>query len=315
MDAAPETPTAPTPPKKAGWLRRLLPLVGLAMAAFFVARLDVAALVDVVRGADPGFVVVAMLCMTINTAIKGWRWHRLLRAQPGVVVGAVDCGWMFIEANFLGSFTIGRIGEFVRVSRLYDRGVAVSVGLASCLVDRGLDLAALVVIGVACLAGVEYGVEFAVVVAVAGVAATFVGSVVARVVVRGADGGGKVKQMVRSAAFFALPAVLAEAMVWTLLSWSFAFGVVISLGHALSLPATAVRLTAAHAISGVSTLLPFTYQGVGTRELIFAAILRPDGVTDPQAVVLAELTFVTMLSTGVLLGLLELATRRWRTAR
>ncbi len=310
-------------PKKPGLVRRLLPLVGLAMAVAFLWHLDVRAMVDVVRAADPRFVVVASLAMTINTVLKGVRWYRLLRAQDGVVVGLGDCIWMFIEAAFLGSFTIGRIGEFVRVSRLADRGVAVSVGLASCLVDRGLDLTALLVIGLSCLAGLQWGVGAGVVVVVVGIAATFAGSVLARAIVRapvlpvlpvlpdghpvpGSPGRWhKVRVMVRSAALFALPAVLAEAMVWTVVSWSFAFAVVVSLAHALSMSASVASLTAAHAVSGISALLPFTYQGVGTRELLFAAILGREGVTGPHAVVLAELTFVVMLSTGVVLGLIE----------
>lgn len=315
------------PPKKPGLLRRLLPLVGLAMAIAFVVHLDVNAMVDVVKVADPVFVAVAALAMAINTVLKGIRWYRLLKAQPAAdlgalggdagSVGAVDCIWMFIEAAFLGSFTIGRIGEFVRVSRLADRGVAVSVGLASCLVDRGLDLAALVVIGGACLAGLHLGVGAGVVVVVAGVAATMGGAVVARAVVKAPvpDSGArfiKVRQMVRSAAFFALPRVLAEAMLWTLISWSFAFAVVISLARAVSAAASSTSLIAAHAISGISTLLPFTYQGVGTRELVFAAILGDEGVAGPRAVVLAELTFVVMLLTGVLLGLIERVTRHRR---
>lgn len=317
--ATPAVAVPVAPPKKPGLVRRLLPLVGLAMAVAFVAHLDVAAMVDVVKAADPVFVVVAAVAMTVNTLLKGWRWHRMLKAQAGVDVSPAACAWLFIEANFLGSFTIGRIGEFVRVSRLADRGVDVGVALASCLVDRGLDLVALVVIGAACLAGLEYGVGYGVAVGVVGVVATFAGSVVARAVVGApvADGPGlvlKVKRMVRTGAFFALPAVLFEAMLWTLVSWSVAFCVVISLAHALALPASVPSLTAAHSISGVSTLLPFTYQGVGTRELIFAAILRRDGVTGPQAVVLAELTFVVMLSTGVLLGLVEVFTRRLRRA-
>lgn len=318
--AAPHVTTtnAPPPPKKPGLVRKLLPLVGLAMAAYFIARLDVGAMVDVVRSADPVFVVVASLCMSVNTLLKGVRWYRLLRAQRGVVVDVTDCMWMFVEAAFVGSFTIGRIGEFIRVSRLYDRGIDVSVGFASCLVDRGLDLVALVVIGLACLAGLQFGAGVGIAVFVVGVAFTFAGSIVARAVVKTevSDAGNKtfikLRQMVRSAAFFALPAVLAEAMVWTFVSWGFSFAVVICLAHATSIDATATSLTAAHAVSGISTLLPFTYQGVGTRELIFAAILAKEGVTHAQSVVLAELTFVVMLSTGVWMGLVEWAGRRGR---
>lgn len=315
MESASPDPVLKKP--RPSLVRRLLPLVGLAMAVFFVSRLDVGAMVDVVRVADPRYVVVASLLMATNTVLKGVRWYRLLRAQPGAVeqqLGLSDTSWMFVEAVFLGSFTIGRIGEFVRVSRLHDRGVAVSVGLASCLVDRGLDLAALVVIGAACAAFLSAGIAAGAAVAALGIAATFVGAAVARVVVKGAENSGtgfvdKARRMVRSAAFFALPKVLAEAMLWTLLAWSFAFGVVICLARALSLQASAVSLTAAHAISGISTLLPFTWQGVGTRELIFAAILGKEGITGPQAVVLAELTFVVMLLTGTWMGLLEWAGR------
>ena len=321
MDAPPLAP-----PKKPSLLRRLLPLVGLAMAIAFVAHLDVDTMVGVVRRADPRFIIVAMVTMTINTLLKGARWFRLLRGHGAVRtvgadgstvdVGVADCMWLFIEANFLGSFTIGRIGEFVRVSRLYDRGVPVAVGLASCLVDRGLDLVALVFIGAACLAGISFGVAAGVAVGVGGVVATFVGSVVARAIVAApvddAARFAKVRNLLRTAAFFAVPRVLFEAMAWTLFAWGFAFLVVISLAHGLALPASAASLTAAHAISGVSTLLPFTYQGVGTRELIFAALLRPEGVAEASAVVLAELTFVVMLVTGVVLGLVDVVRRRVR---
>ncbi len=307
--------TAVTADKPTPLWRRLLPLVGLASAAFVLSRLDLGALGRSFLSVPAGHILVAALCMALNVVLKGARWQRML-AGRGAHVPMSVAQLVFAEGALWGSLTIGRVGELFRAAPLVERGVPLKPALASCLLDRALDLAFLVVLGGASLALVVDRAWLAYVVVGLGLAGAVVAAATSRTApLQGDPPSSKVRLVLDEARAFLRPLPLVEAIAWTIASWASSYAVVFVLADAIAKTATSVRVVAAVSIANLSTLLPITYQGVGAREPIFALLLSPDGVSAEAAVALSLTTFAVNLATVLAIGAVAMLVRRARSQR
>lgn len=304
-----------------------MPLVGFLLLAILVWRLDRQAMAQALRALSPSAIALALGFFFLNVMVKAVRWQRLLVAQD------IDVPWVtallgFFSGSFYGSVTIGRLGELTRADILVQRGVGLGQALSSCLFDRVLDLAALLFVGGVVGAFLLGDERMALTVALALiVAAPLIWGVVRRWenATEADDGGGPVGRvarikrvlvdLVRESARLMRPAVLAEAAIWTALGWTGHFATIWALAAGLGLTASKLTLTAAASFAALTTLIPITFQGVGTRELVFAAALAPEGVTQEAAVVLALLAVTVMTGGNILFGgpaTLVLSARRTR---
>lgn len=303
-------PQAPRSP----WWRRALLLVGFTSAAYVLSRLELDAMLDALARVSVLTVLAASLAMWSNMAIKALRWHRMLR-QRGVDVPARVTAPVFFEAMLWGSLTLGRAGELFRVAPLVDRGAPLRAALASVLLDRALDLGFLVVVGAASLALATGHAALAGAIGLGTVIAlVVVGALGRKQAIDDAPPAGRARLVLEETRAFFYPSALAESGLWTVVSWAASFVVVLVLAADVAPEAQPLRLLAAAFIASLSTLLPITYQGVGTREPIFAAVLAADGVPSERAVLLALLVFTMNLVPVLALGLAAGVWRRRHSA-
>lgn len=304
----PEAPRSP-------WWRRGLLLIGFASAAFVLSRLELGAMLDAIGRVSVVTVVAATLAMAVNMALKAARWQRMLRHRGAEVPSSLSAP-VFFEAMMWGSLTLGRAGELFRVAPLVEVGVPLRAALASVLLDRALDLGFLVVVGAAALALATGQPWLAAAVGVGTVVLlVVVGALGRRQALDAAPPPGRLRLALEETRAFFFPAALVESGLWTVLSWGSSFLVVLALAADVAPEAQPLRLLAAAFISSLSTLLPITYQGIGTREPIFAAVLAVDGVPSERAVLLALLVFTMNLLPVLALGLLAAAWRRRAAVR
>jgi uncharacterized membrane protein YbhN (UPF0104 family) len=98
------------------------------------------------------------------------------------------------------------------------------------------------------------------------------------------------------------PAPLAEALLWTLISWSFYLSALFILADGLHITISKIVLTATAAFAALSALLPVTISGLGARELIYIAVLKQHGVADEPAAVLSLLHLFIMTISATAFG-------------
>ncbi len=307
-------------PKRRPWWQLLLPLVGLGLLVWVISRLDHAAMGAALERVSGSFVLMAALVFGINVIIKAVRWRRLLDGQGITLKWGVAVAGFFAGA-FYGAVTVGRVGEFLRVGVLTGRGVPFGKALASCVFDRVLDLVTLASVGGMFGAFILGDWQLAAVVGAGLVVGLPFGW---WLVMRGAawasrDGGRStfagIRDLLVASPDLLRGRVLAEAIGWTAVAWIGHFATVWILAAGLGITVSKTLLTAATAFAALSTLLPITYQGVGTRELIFAYALNREAVPKETAVVLALLTITVMLVTTVIMGGLGLWAQRARPDR
>lgn len=304
-------------------IKRWLPLAGVLLLVVLISRLDHAALLEALAEMDPVYAAVGVLVFLFNVWVKGLRWGRLLVAQridlpmPEAIRG-------FFVGAFYGSVTFGRLGELLRVEILTSRGVPLGLGLASCIFDRVLDLAMLLLMGGvfgAWWLGEERLAWTLLAVGVGAIPLVAWGmrrSVAWARTVPETVGGARrtIRELVLGSPPMLRPAPLAEALVWTALGWVGHFGAVLALSWGLGLGVSVAGIVSAGALAALSNLLPISFQGAGTRELIFSLALAREGVTGEQAVALGLCTLGLFVGTTALGGVvaLRLAPRSTGTA-
>jgi len=303
---------------KAKTLRLLLRLVGPLLLVVVVWRLqDSAALLDVVRQADPRWLLVALAAALPAIHLKVVRWRMLLamrghRYTLGKSYGAV------LASLYLGMTTPGRVGEVLRIQYVrHDLGVRYAEGLAITVMDRVSDL---YVLAAFVTVGATYFVSFlsnelvfatagAVVVALAAPAVLLIPGLAERVVGRlwagWARGSGEdsfevflttLRGLVRGSALYAVPTTIAAYLCIYLQGWLIA--------RALGLHLTYFDVASLLAMTSLLGLMPISVSGLGLRELLLALVFPALGMRAEQGVAFGLLVFLFMYMIYVVAGFL-----------
>lgn len=305
--------------------KRLLPLIGVALLAWLISRLDGARFAAAFARVPASALLLASLSFNVNLALKAVRWKRLLSVQRIELPTSVAVA-AFFAGQFWGQVTLGRMGEFMRAEALIERDVPASQALSSCVYDRILDLALVLVLG-AVLGAFVVGELRA---AVAATVFALVGCLGLLVLVRPellhSAARTRVTALVAwlsrigplgKALSFARelfagmrpmlrPAPVLEATAWTLLGWLGYFAALWQIAEAMGVSASRLTLTAGASLAALSALLPVTFSGLGARELIFQKLLGLGGTSSELAVALGLLHFAVMSGSALVFGFLAM---------
>ena len=305
------------------WLRRVrlaLPAVGLAILIVILARLDREAMLAQLSHISVVHFVLAAGMFVMNVLLKFVRWLRILRTYD-IVLPLREGLLAFFASIFYGMVTVGGVGELTRTGVLIARDVHWSRALVSCLFDRVLDVALLSIIGAVALIHLYLPAD----------GQLLALATLAAVTVAGLLGGPRllqwcaasvtswpfIRRMPSQAERLRLlfeatlpcvrPAKLAELVLWTVVAWGGYMATMVILADGLAVRASQWSVISASALGGLTTLLPISFQGVGTREPMFVFVLGREGVSLEQAVLLAMLGFWVMFLTAIAIGLIGIA--------
>jgi uncharacterized protein (TIRG00374 family) len=307
-------------PKAPLW-RRMLPLLGLLVLVWILSRMDGAGMKRAIGRVSAATLLLSAAAFSANLFLKAFRWQRLLQAQQIELPGRVSMA-AFLSGQFYAQVTLGRVGEFFRVEALIERGVSAGTALASCVFDRLLDV--FIVFGLGAvfatrvLANRELAwVALAALLASAGVLAALLRYAVpaplgaeptalqsALTALEGRRFIGRVvrgfRELLQGMLPMLKPRVLAEALLWSAISWFGYFEALFQLADGLSILVSRVLLTATAAFAALTALLPVTVSGLGARELIYIQVLENHGVPNETAVVLSllHLFIMSVCATG-----------------
>ena len=141
--------------KAVSWLPRgrLLLLIGLGIVtwALLIALFGGEAALRAIAGADARWLLLAVLVHYSSFAVRGHRWLQLL-AMLGYRLGYLYTTGLLLAGWFLSALLPARAGDIMRIGVLrLDRPrhtpVPVSASLGSIVLERALDILALVTLG------------------------------------------------------------------------------------------------------------------------------------------------------------------------
>ncbi len=312
-------------------------VVALALAALLLMLafrgVDWAAMWDRLRQARPDLLALAFLTFTTSYFIRGLRWRILLTADRPVSTLTAFWG---ICAGYLGNnFLPARAGEVVRSALIARKtGISVSYVLATAVVERVLDVAALVLISAGAVAALGSAPVWLVAatrvmaaLAVAGIAAFFViprihhqlewllarlvraeglRTRLAGLLAQALLGLRSVQSVPRAAGFVGLTAVIWLADAVSLIIVARAFSLTLALPQALLLLAAL----------GLASAAPSTPGYVGIYQFVAVTVLAPFGFTSAAALAFilgAQAVIYAVVIVWGLSGLWNLGVRRLRT--
>ncbi len=105
-----------------------------------------------IRGASPGWVTIGLLAYLAFIVVRGWRWQVILRASaPAATLGdAMAVTAIGFALNAVSPF---KLGELLRIGAIAPRArIGVGEATATVVVERVLDVLALLVIAIAAAA-------------------------------------------------------------------------------------------------------------------------------------------------------------------
>ncbi|HXS99156.1 MAG TPA: lysylphosphatidylglycerol synthase transmembrane domain-containing protein [Elusimicrobiota bacterium] len=301
--------------------------LGLAGTAFFLwlalRNVNLRDLLLALRDASWIWLLPMTAIVFLDLFVRGARWRVLLsRARPDAPVLELTR----LEAIGLGvnNVLFLRLGELVR-GVLAARRLQMSAfaALASVVVERALDVAALLTIFIAA-SGVETGfvpprIRLAAELLLAGAIAALAvlafaesalaeGGVLERALRRWPKVHSLVEQLSLGAAVLRDPAAALQAAAWSLALWTVDAGLywigarALGIGSLMNYPRAVLALSWA----GASSALPAAPGAIGTFEAIVKSIVVQFGATPDQAFAYALVTHMVMYLLVTVLGLILL---------
>ena len=297
------------------WLR----LIGLVLLLLLLWQTDVRQLAVVLTQVALLTLGGAILLNIPQIFLKALRWRLLLSAQR-TQYGMWPATLSYFGSIFIGLFTPGRLGEFVKAMHInQDCGVPMGQAFSSVLADRLFDLYALLLVGGVALLSLTawrdgnsvFGLVLLVLLLALPVAVFLHEGVFGRIRTLGSHLGRPGRWLFASQSWplelhnglrqLSLPWLLA-AVGLTVLAYAIFFGQCYLLALALGLKTSFVQVSFAVALGSLVTLLPISISGLGTREAAIVAYLGAVGVPAEMALSFSLLVFVTFYVAGGLMG-------------
>ena len=303
--------------------------IGVSILAFALVfgSVDSQQTLDVLRGANPGWILVLAFFFSLDVATRSYRWRRLLLPIKDVPLPHTMA---YLLIGYLANNVLpARLGELVRCHYLGDReGVSRTTALGTVVVERVIDIAVVVAIAAvailvlsvrgmvanAVLVGGAIGILLIVGLAFMIAAHRLPGAErAAAAVARWPQVGELARRLREGLSVASRPRTLVEVIVLTCLAWTASL-----LGFAAAGQAVGVQLTIGQAAllasgTALAAAIPSGPASLGTFELAVVRICTVLGVADAQAFAMAILIhgmIVALTSVGGVVALIRVGWER-----
>ncbi len=301
-------------------------IVSLVALLLVVRNVDLQAVASVLRSADPRWIVVTVLFLSLDLAIRGLRWQRLVHPIKSVaylhMLGYTLIGYL------MNNVLPARLGELVRSHYLGDReGISRTSALGTVVVERVVDLVSVVAIASVSLLVLNVrGVLSSAVLVGAGVAGLLLVVLTIGIAAHRLPGADRlralaarwprVQELARrlqdGLAVAGRPRTLAEAFACSAVSWSCSILAAAAAGQAIGLELSIGQ--AALIASGVAlaAAVPAGPANLGTFEFAAVAVGVTIGIPSDEAFALALIVHVSILVVTSVGGGISLIALGWR---
>lgn len=281
------------------WVSLLLAAILLYLA---LRGIDWATFLNAIRNLKYAYLPIIILWGSFNSLLRAMRWRVLLTVDQDIPVSGVF--WANMAGYFGNNVLPARIGELIRamyVNRIH--GVSASFALATGLVERFMDLIALILIGSHTLASsnivapqMETGLQALSWVAVAGLSgiliAPYAGSKLLGILPM--IGGIKpsfrtrldslARQFLRGVSALHDPKRAGIFLFFTGLIWLMDGLGTLLLGQAAGLPLNLSQALLLLSALGLSSAIPSTPGYIGIYQFVAVMVLTPFGIVSASAV-------------------------------
>ncbi|KPK71329.1 hypothetical protein AMJ71_04695 [candidate division TA06 bacterium SM1_40] len=305
-------------------------IVSAGLLAFLLSRIDLARLVELVRGADVRFLALPFISLVGFIIIAAFRWRILLRSLEKRVVMRRLVAYYFVGLFFNNFFPTTVGGDALRGYYLSREGSAKSEAFASVFVERLSGIAALLILALVASALIYASMGDRTIIlwvslgfAIAGTLTLLLFSVsvgaaiergLARVTIFGS--GAKLTRFLRALRFYrGQKRAVVAAVVISCIIQSIHIYANYLVGRALGLEVPPQYYFLFVPIITVAAMLPLTINGVGIRENAFVLLFGRVGMGAAEATSVSLLIFGTWVVVSLIGGVIFLfGPATWRVA-
>lgn len=294
-------------------------IVSVGLLLFIFSTIDLPAFLRVLRGANSGWLLVALVVMMLGVIIRAWRWKILLdaigvRVPLGELTAIYFIGFLF--NNLLPSGLGGDAMRMVELNRHSQRG---SDAVTSVLVDRFLGLSALQAIALLALlsdwGSIPPAVAYFTVLIFAGGLAGGLLLINRRLYLTLRERWGLFRRIIQinvignlfeSFQRYPLPALGKSYLVSFLFNLSL-ITMNVFIGLALGAEATLAQYAVFVPITSLVLVIPISFAGLGVREETYRQLFGQVGVPSEIAVAMSLMVYLLgNICTGIIGGVIYL---------
>lgn len=298
-------------------MKKYIRYIGLFILLFILSRIDFSQLLDTLFRVNIYYLLLAVVLNIPQLFFKSYRWNYLLKQQK-INYSPLQSFMVYMSSLYVGFMTPGRIGEFVKALYLKsDKGISISKGFSSVLLDRLFDLYLLIILG---FIGIwQFGILgklsdtflilsiIVILVPLIMLNKQLMGKltkllynlavikkVKGKIEESSEDFYGGLNQLIN-------PKLLVSGLL-TCLGYFMFFIQCYLIVIAMDLPINFITITLFMAISNLISFIPISISGLGTRDATLIFLFSLIGLEPELAVSYAFLVFITFFVAGGLIG-------------
>ena len=298
-------------------MKKYIRFIGLFILLFILSRIDFKLLLDTLYHVNILYLSLAIILNIPQLFFKSYRWNFLLKQQH-IYYTPVQSFQIYMSSLYIGFITPGRIGEFVKALYLSaDKGISISKGFSSVLVDRLFDLYLLINLG---FIGIwkfdilgKLSSTFLVITLIAVLTPLimlnrqlmekFIKTLYKIAVFKKVQ--GKIEESVEDF-YDGLQKLISSKLLYsgllTCMGYFMFFIQCYLIVIAVDLSINFLTIILFMAISNLITFIPISISGLGTRDATLIFLFSLIGLSPEMAVIYAFLVFITFFVSGGFLG-------------
>ena len=300
-------------------MKKYIKYLGIVVLLIILAKIDVNKLLQILVNVNLIFLVTAIILNIPQLFLKSLRWNRLLLIQ-GINYSKITSFLTYMSSLYIGFVTPGRLGEFIKAVYLKsDKGISLSKGMSSVLVDRLFDLYLLIILGLigiwkfdilgklsnTSLFLLIIFVLFPLIILNKQLMGKVIGLIYKFVIKKKAQLRDKIEE--RFEDFYnginqLINLKLIFSAFLTCLSYSVFFIQCYLIAIAMGISINFITITLFMAISNLISFIPISISGLGTRDAILIYLFSLIDLNPELAVSYAFLVFITFFVCGGLMG-------------
>jgi uncharacterized membrane protein YbhN (UPF0104 family) len=276
-------------------------LVGVAIFFLLVKDIDLNRFKEVISGTNILYYSIASILYLPITFLKSYRWKKIMEVQQ-INYGTSDAFHMYGASTLLGLATPGKLGDFSKIAYLKKDNHSFGKAFLGSMLDKIFDLAFVIVFSIVLYLFFPLPLVIAVnykKIILWGIAAVLVaGALVALLY-------AKKKEMMKnfiSEIIYDLKSfsIGSSAIIFsiTAIAWMIYFAMMYLIAMSIGFDKNAgfMHISFAVALALMSSLIPISMIGIGTRDAVFFFLFLPMGITKEAIIAFSFLIIINYLA-------------------
>lgn len=288
--------------------KKISRLIGIVIIVLILRKLNFVGIKEFILDANKYYLIIGLFLGVVGTVFKGWRWNYLKKTQ-NINYPLLDSLIMYFSGMLAGMITPGRIGELSRLIYLKNDGHSYGKSLFSVTLDRLFDIFFLLVFGVVSMFffSTFFKKEIPYIIAIIIIA------LITAILLARTD---LIKKILSKIFNFIIPLKYQKSWqvnlqdfivgfknlrtknyfiisIITIFSWIIYYFQMWLFAQSLNINIPFLYLSISVTIAGIITMIPISYSGIGTRDIVLITLFSVFGISKELSITFSSLILFT----------------------